>query len=286
MQTLLEFSCCQQPRFNACLRRVILAVLIATGGCSSPAQKFDYTAASLGLERRVVTGTTFQHVVFWHRADVRRETLHVYLDGDGTPVRDGRATEDPTPRNTLMLNLLALDPGPAVYIGRPCYHGQMRARECSDDLWTTARYSDRVVSSLADTLKSIMAVGPYDGLAFFGHSGGGTLAMLLGERFPNTKAIITIAANLDIDAWADHHDIPRLSASLNPVARRPIQGVLQRHYVGSHDHIVPRAIVTRSISAANSELMVIEGYDHLCCWESLWPTILRDVTIIENMEIR
>lgn len=265
---------------------VILAILIATGGCSSPAQKFDYTAASFGLERRVVMGTTFPHVVFWRRDDLKRGTLHVYLDGDGTPMRDGRATEDPTPRNTLMLSLLALDLSPAVYIGRPCYHSQVQARECSDDLWTTARYSDRVVSSLTATLKSIMASGSYDGISFFGHSGGGTLAMLLGERFPNTKAIITIAANLDIDAWADHHDIPRLSASLNPAVRPPIHGVLQRHYVGSRDHIVPRAIVARGIPAANSELMVIEGYDHLCCWELLWPTILREMTIAENMKIK
>lgn len=264
---------------------VILAILIATG-CSSPAQKFDHAAASLGLERRVVTGTTFQHAVFRRKADLRRGTLHVYLDGDGTPMRGGRATEDPTPRNPLMLSLLVLDPGPAVYIGRPCYHGQMQAQECSDDLWTTARYSERVVSSLVGALKSIMVSGSYDGIAFFGHSGGGTLAMLLGERFPNTKAIITIAANLDIDAWADHHDIPRLSASLNPAAWPPIQGVRQRHYVGSRDHIVPRAIVARGMPAANSELMVIEGYDHLCCWKLLWPTILRDVTIIENMKIR
>ena len=232
----------------------------------------------------MVTGTTFQHAVFWRKADLRRGTLHVYLDGDGTPMRGGRATEDPTPRNPLMLNLLALDPDPAVYIGRPCYHGQMQARECSDDLWTTARYSERVVSSLAATLKSIMASGSYDGIAFFGHSGGGTLAMLLGERFPNTKAIITVAANLDIDAWADHHDIPRLSASLNPAARPPIQGVLQRHYVGSRDHIVPREIVARGTSAANSDLIVIEGYDHLCCWESLWPAILRGVPITENLK--
>lgn len=268
---------------------VIFAVLIGTGGCSSPAQKFDHAAASLGLQRRVVTGTTFQHAVFWRKADLRRGTLHVYLDGDGTPMRGGRATEDPTPRNPLMLNLLALDPDPAVYIGRPCYHGQMQARECSDDLWTTARYSERIVSSLVAALKSIMASGSYDGIAFFGHSGGGTLAMLLGERFPNTKAIITIAANLDIDAWADHHDIPRLSASLNPAARPPIQGVLQRHYVGSRDQIVPRAIVARGIPraiSANSELIVIEGYDHLCCWESLWRTTLSDLTTIGNMKIR
>src|SRR3954470_8647123 len=121
MQKLFEFSCCQRPRYSTGLLMVIFAVLIGTGVCSSPAQKFDHTAASLGLERRVVTGTTFQHTVFWSKADLRKGILHVYLDGDGTPMRGGRATEDPTPRNPLMLNLLALDPGSAVYIGRPCY---------------------------------------------------------------------------------------------------------------------------------------------------------------------
>jgi hypothetical protein len=261
---------------------VILAMLISAVGCSSPSRMFDLTAASLGLEREVVTGTEFQHVLFWRSAEPKRRPLHVYLDGDGTPISGRQPSEDPTPRNTLMLSLLAQDPGPAVYVGRPCYHGMARALECSADLWTSARYSERVVSSLAAILNSLLQSGPYDGVSFFGHSGGGTLAMLLGERVAGTRAVVTLGANLDIDAWADLHGIPRLSASLNPAARQVPGQILQRHYVGSGDRIVPQSVVTSGIRAANAELIVVNGYDHLCCWTELWPTILADVATAEK----
>jgi hypothetical protein len=175
-----------------------LAILTLLVACKSSAGKFDQTAASLGLQREVVMGTVFQHVLFWRNRWPNR-TLHDYLGGDGTPVSAGRPAKDPTPRNPLVLRLMFLDPDPAVYVGRPCYHGLVGAAGCSGDLWTTARYSESVVSSLVAAIRRIMISRGYERISLFGHSGGGTLAMLLPERFPEARAIVTIAANLDID---------------------------------------------------------------------------------------
>jgi pimeloyl-ACP methyl ester carboxylesterase len=227
-------------------------------------------------------GTVFQHVLFWCNGGPNR-TLHVYLGGDGTPVSAGRPAKDPTPRNPLMLRLMRLDSDPAVYIGRPCYHGLAETAGCSGDLWTAARYSESVVASLAAAIRRIMMSRGYERVSLFGHSGGGTLAMLLAERFPEVRAIVTIAANLDIDAWADHHGQDRIAASLNPASRPPLlAGILVRHYAGSNDRIVLPALVAPGVRGANAKLIVVDGYDHVCCWTELWPTILADIAAAER----
>jgi hypothetical protein len=251
-----------------------IAIMLLLGACNSPAENFNEAAASLELRRDVVRGIHFQHAVFW-RVRGPSETLHVYLGGDGTAVSAGQPAADPTPRNPLMLRLLSLDPGPAVYLGRPCYHGLAATSHCSGDVWTSGRYSEGVVSSLAAAARRIFTEGEYSEIVLFGHSGGGTLALLLAERFPETKAIVTIAANLDIDAWADHHGSPRLTGSVNPATRPPLNNrVVQSHYAGGRDRIVPPSVVRNTLARWNIEALVIEDFDHVCCWENIWPDIL------------
>src|SRR6266545_4164343 len=90
-------------------------VIALLGGCAGPSERF---AAR-------VEGEGFAHVVY-RPAGLRPDggrVLHIYLDGDGTPWERGRPAPDPTPRAPLVLRLMALDPAPRVYLGRPCYHG-------------------------------------------------------------------------------------------------------------------------------------------------------------------
>lgn len=255
-------------------------MLSLVSACSTPAKRFDVTAMSFGLQRDVVKSAEFQHVLYWRNGGPN-QTLHVYLDGDGTPELGERPAQDPTSRNLLILHLLAIDPGPAVYLGRPCYHGSTEPG-CSNDLWTTARYSERVVSSLAAALGTIMIGRGYQRVSLFGHSGGGTLAMLLAERLPGVRSIVTIAANLDIDAWADYHGQPRLAASLNPANRPPLPPrIQQRHYIGRRDQIVPVAMVAAALRGKNTGLAIINSYDHVCCWADRWPSILAEHAAVE-----
>lgn len=181
-----------------------LSLLLAATAYSSPAGRFSQNAAALGMHAGVVPGTAFQHVVF-EQARRPSRTLHVYLDGDGTPWVAWRPATDPTPRNPLLLRLMALDPNPSVYLGRPCYHGLSETPPCSSALWTGERYSETVVSSMAAALRRVLQAGGFDRLIWVGYSGGGAIAVLLAPRFTETTDLITIAANLDIDAWADLH---------------------------------------------------------------------------------
>ena len=251
-------------------------ISLVAAACASPAQRFTERVAALGLGTEMVAGTLFQHMVF-RRARGASRTLHVYLDGDGTPWHLGRPTADPTPRDPLVLELMALDAGPSLYLGRPCYHGLASEPPCASALWTEARYSEEVVASLAAALRRILDRGGVDRVVWFGHSGGGTLAVLLAPRFPETAGVITVAANLDIDGWADLHGYPHLTGSLNP-ARQPAlpAGIYQRHYAGGKDRIVPAEIVARGPIGPGT-LRVIPSYDHLCCWTEIWPEILAEV---------
>ncbi len=257
----------------------IVTCIAALGACASPAARFEQAARSLGLEVAAVQGAGFDHALLVKPEAGDRtgpDLIHVYLDGDGTPTVAGVPAGDPTPRNPLVLRLMALDPGRAVYLGRPCYHGRGAAAGCAAALWTDARYGEPVVASLAAALER------YDGargkrIAWFGYSGGGVLALLLARRFPQTVAVVTVAANLDVAAWARHHRRLPLAGSLNPAARPPLPpNVVQRHYFGSADQVVPGALRPRQF-APEASWIEVAGFDHVCCWQALWPDVLAEV---------
>jgi hypothetical protein len=256
---------------------LVLAAALLVSGCASPASKFDRRAAELGLSRRVVRGTEFDHVVY-EKDGAPTGTLHVYLDGDGTPWIAGRPADDPTPRNPLVLRLMALDPSRAFYLGRPCYNGLMRSDECVAGLWTSARYSDRVVASMAAALRDVLADQADDRISLFGYSGGGVLAVLLAEQISETSAVVTIAANLDTRAWAAVTGRDHLDGSLNPATRAPLpSAILQRHYVGGRDRVVRPEITARAIIGWHAEMIPVYEYGHVCCWEQTWSRVLADL---------
>ena len=101
-----------------------------------------------------------------------------------------------------MLELMSLDHAPSLYLGRPCYFGMARQPPCEPQYWTTLRFSESVVASMAAALKAAVGSMVEQGFVLIGHSGGGTLAMLLAQRLDRVQSVVTIAGNLDIEAWA------------------------------------------------------------------------------------
>lgn len=249
--------------------------LCALTACATPAARFNETATGLAFTRETVLGTRFSHMVFLKTGQPRR-TLHIYLDGDGSPWLKGRwIAHDPTPTDPLALQLMKADPAPAAYIGRPCYHG-LKSPVCTKTLWSNARYSETVVASMTSAIARIHARCGTPGLVLIGYSGGGTLAMLIAERLPNVRAVVTLAANLDIDSWSELHGYLPLLGSLNPARSAPLQSnIVQMHYAGELDKNVPPGIITGAVATQeNSSVTVIPGFDHQCCWLEKWPDIL------------
>jgi pimeloyl-ACP methyl ester carboxylesterase len=260
-------------------RAVALAALglfALASGCRSASERFLGLAADRGLRAEVVTGAGFRHLVLSHER-AAGAILHVYLDGDGVPWLGGHPAVDPTARDPLVLDLLTLDPGSAVYLGRPCYHGFGAEPLCSPALWTSARYSEAVVTSMVAAVRRILDARGAERVVWLGYSGGGVLAVLLAARMPETAGVITVAANLDIDAWADQLRSSRLVGSLNPAREAPLPpGVFQRHYLGGRDRTVPVEAARRGV-AVGTDIVVVPDYDHRCCWRDLWPAVLAEL---------
>src|SRR5712691_1465403 len=253
--------------------------LALLGGCAGPAERFTARASALGFGAGRVAGEGFEHVAY-RPVELPPDggrILHVYLDGDGTPWERGRPAADPTPREPLVLRLMALDHAPSVYLGRPCYHGLATTPPCAPALWTDSRYSEAVVVSLAAAARRLLAMTGHTEIVWFGYSGGGTLAMLLAPRVAETVGVVTVAANLDVDGWAELHGQSRLASSLSPARRPPLAlRIYQLHYAGGRDRVVPPGIAAGG-DIRPETLRVVPEYDHTCCWVQLWPRVLEEV---------
>ena len=254
--------------------------------CADPARKSARFAQQHGFQSDVVTGSLFQHRVYRADADSSGTgVLHVYIEGDGSPFLDRNSVAlDPTPRDPLMLRLMALDPSPSIYLGRPCYLGLSGDRHCNPRYWTLERFSADVVNSMAAALLSEAARVRATSLQLYGHSGGATLAVLLADRIPEVTQVVTIGANLDIDAWSAMHGYTTLSGSLNPMSmqwhRAPPQ---MMHLVGSQDKNTPPALIQQAAkTSVGGSVRVVEGYNHNCCWEQIWPSILRNAASLST----
>ena len=254
----------------------VACLLLISAACASPSSHFSRRVVALGLEEGRVRGEPFEHLLVRSPSPAGAR-LHVYLEGDGTPWLGGLPARDPTPRRPLALSLMAQDPAASLYLGRPCYHGVGEGPSCPDTLWTSARYSETVLTSMAAAIRRIVAAEGIQELVWFGYSGGGTLAVLLASRVPQSVAVITVAANLDIDAWTDLHGDRRLVGSLNPVRQPPLPDrIVQIHYTGGRDRVVPAEIVRRGVTGG-ARLVVEPRFDHVCGWAASWPRILGEV---------
>jgi len=252
-----------------------LLALVALAGCATPGERFLDEAGRRGFAREVHWVDGLPLVVLRHGTARNGAPLHVYLDGDGTPfVSRRRVASDPSARERLVLALMASDPAPSLLVGRPCYY--LDAPACTSGLWTNARYGETVVAALAATIEAATVATPDAPLRLVGYSGGGTLAMLLAPRLPRVDAVVTVAANLDVAAWARHHDYTPLDASLDPALAAPLPAhIHQHHFVGGRDENVPPALVRRvTARQPRASVALIADYGHDCCWAQAWPRLL------------
>lgn len=260
------------------LRLTGLVLLWGLTGCSLPVAKLKAQAGQLGLQTLELSAASFSLTAFYQPGPQPAKSLHVYLEGDGTPWLHGYSpADDPTTHETLMLPLMALDAGAALYLGRPCYNGHAKDSGCDASLWTSARYGETVVNTMALALQQFCQQHGIQQLVLIGHSGGGALALLLAGRLPQTRLVVTLAGNYDINAWTDHHGYQRLTASINP-AKQPETGVTEWHFLAVEDKTIPPQLFLSALQRrANSRVEVLPEVEHQTGWRKVWPAILKNI---------
>jgi pimeloyl-ACP methyl ester carboxylesterase len=148
-------------------------------------------------------------------------------------------------------------------------------------LWTHRRYSAEVVASMVAALREFLSQHRYRQVLLIGYSGGGTIAWLMAAQSPDVRGVITVAANLDIDAWTKIHGYSAMKGSLNPASLPQLPPAIgQVNYFGGRDQNVPPSVI-RSFARRHPEATLIEfpEFDHVCCWIERWPRLLEESTV-------
>lgn len=256
----------------------LTAILAGLVACD----RYQDISRAAGLSESITLGEPYRHRIFTNPAAQEKtasERWHVYVEGDGRAVNSrGAPSLDPTPRTPLLLSMMAQDPRPGLYLGRPCYF-HTDDPLCSPVNWTLARYSEETVSSMALALhKHVTDDAP---ITLIGHSGGGTLAVLLAARLKNVDQVVTLAGNLQVTKWTTFHHYSPLSLSLDPARQPPLSPCTrQYHLAGAQDQeILPDWIEEYSQTQPSSHFQQLNDADHRTGWPLWWTLINIEPTI-------
>lgn len=225
-----------------------------------------------------VAGGVFRHRVFERRAE--GDTLYVLIEGDGRPWAGGgqEPATDPTPRDPLTLRLLLETPGPAFYVGRPCYFGVIDS-SCRPYYWTHGRFAPDVVESMRRVVDDLIERAGKPRCVLIGHSGGAALALLIAPDLVHRCSLLTVAPLIDTAAWTEWHGYDPLEGSLNPSdSIERWRNLTQVHLVGLRDRNVPAEQTMHALGRSRDTTVVeFDAYDHGCCWVRDWPAILARI---------
>lgn len=223
-------------------------------------------------------------LVTFHRGLAGARFISVYIEGDGRVARTRtRLSDNPTPRTPVALDLALADPSPAVlYLARPCqYLTETQLTRCHPRYWSLARYSEPVVAATNQAIDWALraTLVPDATVGLVGYSGGGAIAALVAARRSDVDWLITVAGNLDHEAWTAIHSLTPLHDSLNPVdfveALTPIP---QLHLVGEKDKNLTIAVAKSYLRAFSDQRQIslrsVPDFTHHCCWRELWPEVL------------
>lgn len=264
------------------LAALVTAAILAINSCvHTKPPSFEDLAA--GLKVTKFQGQKHHLLILSDEKPTKNsKNVNIYLEGDGRPWINGREiSKDPSPGYPLALHLMTLDPGPAFYITRPCYH-LMSEQPCPSSLWTSARYSQEVVNAMAEGIRGILRTSQEtareQSITLIGYSGGGTLALLLARELEGIDRVVTVAGNLDTEAWTSLHNYTPLEGSMNPASLTLPGDIQYLHFAGEKDTNIPPMLGSKVYMQPGHEFIVLDEFDHRCCWYESWTTILNRIS--------
>ena len=244
----------------------------------------DGLASSRDWQRIMLPAEGFQFVAYHPRLYARNATLTVYIEGDGLAwISPTQPATDPTPRDPLALRLaLAHREGNAVYLARPCQYMDAVATNCSNRYWTDRRFAAEVIAATSLAIDGLKQRFGASRLVLVGYSGGGAVAALVAAQRTDVKQLVTVAGNLDHQAWTTYHRVPPLTGSLKPTDYiTALRHIPQWHFVGANDRNIPPALVQsyadRFPQNQRPGVLVEPRFDHHCCWADEWPVLWQKV---------
>ncbi len=265
-----------------CFRQTHLGPLVILVLWLAGCVPYQQLARQQDLQQQLLPGERFLHRIFTNtaaRCATPASRWHVYIEGDGHAVTpQGRPAADPTPRSPLLLPMMARDPAPALYLGRPCYFDTADP-QCHPGQWTLARYSEDTVASMAAVLRQqLPASSP---VTLIGHSGGGTLAVLLAPRLPQVDRVVTLAGNLAVARWTTYHDYTPLDRSLDPSQAPPLPpSIAQYHLAATADReILPQWIQAYAATQPRAHFVPVPETRHDRGWRPWWTLISSEPII-------
>ncbi len=208
----------------------------------------------------------------WVKATDATKPYKIYIEGDGHAFnRYGYPTSDPTPRGTTLREIAFQDPSPnVIYLARPCQY--VKDTFCAQRHWTTARFAPEAIQATHQALKKLTQDKP---LILIGYSGGAQVAGLVATTKPDLKVkkLITLAGNLDHEAWTAQKNFLPLNESLSLTDYRALYlKFSQVHYVGEKDPVIPPEITENFIQ--NPALIhLVPNASHHKGFEGIYPLI-------------
>ena len=234
-----------------------LVSLLTTPACASPAGR-GWTSFEVVAGSRILAAA-------WKDDPAAGDLLTVVIEGDGIAHdSQGRPSADPTLKDPLGFRIAQAWPqGPVAWLGRPCQYVTDPA--CTPADWTTGRYSEAAVSASSLAIDALKRRSGAKRLRLMGWSGGGTMAALVAARRTDVAVLVTLAAPLDLAAWAAWHGASPLAGSLDPAAVTLPPGVVQLHVLGRFDPVVPPALGEPAARRLGGTVLVWPE-KHTCCW--------------------
>jgi len=257
----------------------LMTIPLFLGACSSSQGRFEALRDSVHLRQDSIEAMGFRVLVLEQPGlFTQGENVRIYIEGDGRPwIAGGEVVAaDPTSRNPLALELMTQDDRGVLYLGRPCYFIGSSEPPCTPQLWTSHRYSDKVVQIMTSALVDWLVRHPsVADISLVGYSGGGVLALLIAERVTQVSQVVAIAAPLDHQRWAELHGYSPLSGSLNIASLNSWRSDVKRLAVfGEDDRNVPYMDMRHGLPP-NTEVLILPGVSHRCCGNLGWLSILQ-----------
>ena len=282
------------PVSFAVLTASLAGLLLAACSTQPTTEASIARAEALGWRMSDIETGTFQLRAFLSPVPAVKERvghLTIYIEGDGNAwLSPTRVSPDPTPKRATALAMALADGGggQVAYLGRPCQY--IRHPACSPEMWTSARYGEKTVRSLDGAIDRLKVLTDVSDLQLVGYSGGGTLAVLAAIRREDVTGIITVAANLDIEAWVRIRGLTPLYGSLNPAALGPVAArVPQIHLAAEDDEVVPMPVLDsffrRTGQTKAARLRVVPGMDHRSDWSATWPALVRQARALLAVQV-